>query len=58
LKVFSSGSALDGGPFMYLHNPSQHDHGVTFREIASFKPFAGGSGTQVATARLRAPIYW
>ncbi|MEA2543603.1 MAG: hypothetical protein QOH35_4969, partial [Acidobacteriaceae bacterium] len=49
VKVFSSGSALDGGPSMYLHNPSQHDHGVTFREIASFNPFAGGSGTQVAT---------
>jgi hypothetical protein len=49
VKIFSSGSALDGGPSMYLHNPSQHDHGVTFREIASFNPFAGDSGTQVAT---------
>jgi FtsP/CotA-like multicopper oxidase with cupredoxin domain len=49
VKVFSSGSALDGGPSMYLHNPSHHDHGVTFREIASFNPFTGDTGTQVAT---------
>jgi hypothetical protein len=31
-----------------LHNPSAHDHGASFREIASFQPFAGGAGTQVA----------
>lgn len=47
VKVFSSGSRLDGGPEMYLHNPSEHSHGANFREIASFNPFAGG--TQVAT---------
>ena len=45
----SSGSALDGGPAMYLHSPSQHGHGAHFREIASFKPFDGSSGTRVAT---------
>lgn len=48
VKVFSSGSALDGGPAMYLSNPSMHDHTAVFREIASFQPFAGGTGTQVA----------
>lgn len=48
VKVFSNGSALDGGPEMYLHNPSAHDHSAPFREIASFQPFAGGTGTQVA----------
>ncbi|MCU1320396.1 MAG: Multicopper oxidase type 3 [Acidobacteriaceae bacterium] len=47
VKIFSSGSALDGGPAMYLHNPSQHDHETVFREIASFNPFTGG--TQIAT---------
>jgi FtsP/CotA-like multicopper oxidase with cupredoxin domain len=47
VKVFSTGSALDGGPEMYLHNPSMHEHSA-FREIASFQPFAGGAGTQVA----------
>jgi FtsP/CotA-like multicopper oxidase with cupredoxin domain len=50
VKIFSSGSALDGGPSMYLHNPSQHDQSVTFREIGSFNPFGAGSGTQVATS--------
>ena len=34
---------------MYLHNPSQHDHSATFREIGSFDPFADGSGTRIAT---------
>jgi len=49
VKVYSSGSALDGGPAMYLHSPSQHGHGAHFREIASFNPFDGASGTRVAT---------
>ena len=49
VKVYSSGSALDGGPAMYLHSPVQHGHGAAFREIASFNPFDGASGTQVAT---------
>jgi hypothetical protein len=50
VKIFSTGSALDGGPSMYLHNPSQHDHSATFREIGSFDPFAEGSGTRIATS--------
>lgn len=49
VKVFSSGSALDGGPAMYLHNPSEHAHGTSFREIASFAPFDGAAGVRVAT---------
>ena len=49
VKVFSSGSALDGGPEMYLHSPLHHDHGANFREIASFEPFDGSAGTRVAT---------
>ncbi|MEP7071773.1 MAG: multicopper oxidase domain-containing protein [Verrucomicrobiota bacterium] len=49
VKVFSSGCALDGGPAMYLHNPLHHDHGAQFREIASFEPFPGASGTRVAS---------
>jgi hypothetical protein len=49
VKVFSSGSALDGGPSMYLHSPSQQGHGVSFDEIATFRPFNGVSGTRVAT---------
>src|SRR4029434_6064412 len=49
LKIFSSGSALDGGPSAYLQSPLRHDHGAQFREIASFKPFDGSAGTRVAT---------
>ncbi len=48
VKVFSSGSALDSGPAMYLHSPSDHGRHPTFREIASFNPFDGASGTRVA----------
>jgi FtsP/CotA-like multicopper oxidase with cupredoxin domain len=49
VKIFSSGSALDGGPALYLHSPLHHDHGAHFREIASFEPFDGSAGTRVAT---------
>ena len=41
VKVYSSGSALDDGPAIYLHSPSEHGHAPTFREIASFNPFDG-----------------
>lgn len=49
VKVFSSGSALDGGPALYLHSPNEHGAGPTFSEMAAFTPFDGGSGTRVAT---------
>jgi FtsP/CotA-like multicopper oxidase with cupredoxin domain len=49
VKVFSSGSALDGGPSLYLQSPVHHGHGVHFREIAAFEPFDGSAGTRVAT---------
>ena len=49
VKIFSSGSALDGGPSLYLQSPTTHGHSAQFREIASFAPFAGSAGTRVAT---------
>jgi hypothetical protein len=49
VKIFSSGSALDGGPSLYLQSPEDHGHGARFREIASFEPFGGSGGTRVAT---------
>src|SRR5262249_52685387 len=49
VKVFSSGSALDGGPSLYLQSPLHHDHGASFREIPAFEPFNGSAGTRVAT---------
>ena len=49
VKIFSSGSALDGGPSLYLQSPLHHDHNARFREIASFEPFDGSAGARVAT---------
>jgi FtsP/CotA-like multicopper oxidase with cupredoxin domain len=49
VKVFSSGSVLDGGPALYLQSPLHHDHGAHFSEIAEFVPFGGTGGTRVAT---------
>ncbi|MDF3063506.1 MAG: Multicopper oxidase type 3 [Microvirga sp.] len=54
VKVFSSGSALDDGPALYLQSPKAHGHPPTFREIASFNPFDGTSGTRVATTSTTA----
>jgi len=48
VKVFSSGSELDGGPGMYLHSMMDHQH-VAFREMAAFSPFGAGGGVSVAT---------
>jgi hypothetical protein len=49
VKIFSSGSALDGSPSLYLQSPLHHGHSADFREIAGFKPFDGSAGTRVAT---------
>jgi FtsP/CotA-like multicopper oxidase with cupredoxin domain len=51
VKIFSSGSGLDGQPAGYLRSPSDHETRVTFREIARFAPFedAPSSGVRVAT---------
>ncbi len=49
VKVYSSGSALQGGPAMYLHSAMAHSPIVDFTEAASFEPFGGGSGVSVAT---------
>lgn len=52
VKVFSSGSALDGDPGVYLTNPNAHDENITFRETARFTPFADAPefGLRVATS--------
>ena len=49
VKVYSSGSALQGGPEMYLMSMMAHSHNVDFTEAASFTPFGEGSGVSVAT---------
>jgi FtsP/CotA-like multicopper oxidase with cupredoxin domain len=49
VKVYSSGSALQGAPPMYLDSPAAHDRMTTFGLVASFNPFGGSSGVRVAT---------
>jgi FtsP/CotA-like multicopper oxidase with cupredoxin domain len=49
VKVFSTGTALQGNPLMYLRSAMGHDMGSNFGEIASFEPFAGALGVRVAT---------
>ncbi|MFQ6399044.1 multicopper oxidase domain-containing protein [Nocardia sp. KC 131] len=49
VRVWSSGSRLDGEPAMYTESPNHHSGTVSFREITSFVPFVGGAGVQVAT---------
>ncbi|WP_454918102.1 multicopper oxidase family protein [Xanthobacter sediminis] len=49
VKVFTSGSALDGGPPMYIHGADAHP-AVAFEEMASFFPAGPGRrGVSVAT---------
>ena len=49
VKIYSSGSALQGGPSMYLHSAMEHSHTVDYTEVASLNPFGGASGVSVAT---------
>jgi hypothetical protein len=48
VKVYSSGSRLEGGPKVYLA-AADHTPIADFGEIASFKPFGDASGVSVAT---------
>ncbi|MET0704945.1 MAG: copper oxidase, partial [Mycobacterium sp.] len=50
VRVWSSGSILDGQPAMYLQSANHHEETVTFAQTASFAPFAGATpGLTVAT---------
>jgi hypothetical protein len=48
VKVYSSGSRLEGGPKIYVVS-AEHTPIADFAEIASFKPFDEASGVSVAT---------
>lgn len=50
VRVWSTGSRLDGGPAMYLHSPEHHAAMTEFAQIASFTPFPGQAGVRVATS--------
>ncbi len=49
VKIYSSGSTLNGGPRTYLESAMQHTPIVSFTEMASFAPFDEASGVSVAT---------
>jgi hypothetical protein len=49
VKVFSTGTALQGNPLMYLHSAMMRETISNFSEVASFEPFAGASSVRVAT---------
>ncbi len=49
VKVFSTGSALQAGPELYLKSPVEHGGLAEFREETHLTPFAGVSGVRVAT---------
>ena len=49
VKIYSTGSALDGGPAGELKSPVEHGELPTFDEVYSFEPFDGAGGVRVAT---------
>ncbi|MGH3674481.1 MAG: multicopper oxidase domain-containing protein [Mycobacterium sp.] len=50
VRVWSTGSRLDGFPSSYTVSPNDHDADVEFTQIASFEPFPGGARTGVTVA--------
>ena len=54
VRVWSTGSRLDGQPTEYLLSPNQHDATVEFARIASFAPIPGAKGVTVATTSTTA----
>jgi hypothetical protein len=49
VRVWSTGSRLDGQPKTYLESPNQHGATVEFGQIASLTPIPGAKGMTVAT---------
>jgi hypothetical protein len=49
VRVWSTGSRLDGQPVMYLHDPNQEMGNLQFNQIASFAPFPRATGVSLAT---------
>lgn len=49
VKIYSTGSALDGGPAGELKSPVEHGELPVFDEVYSFEPFDGAGGVHVAT---------
>jgi FtsP/CotA-like multicopper oxidase with cupredoxin domain len=50
VRVWSTGSLLDGQPSIYLESPNHHVDNIKYAQIASFAPFPGATpGVTVAT---------
>lgn len=49
VRVFSSGSALNGEPMLYLDSPDDPNMAVTFQQGASLRPFPKAGGVSIAT---------
>jgi hypothetical protein len=50
VRVWSTGSLLDGQPSIYLESPNHHEDNLKYAQIASFVPFPGTTpGVTVAT---------
>jgi len=49
VKMFSTTTALQGAPTMYLHSAMMHELESNFSVVASFSPFGAKSGVRVAT---------
>ena len=59
VRVWSTGSRLDGFPAMYLESPNHHDVDIKFSQIASFEPFGAPTGVTVATTSTTTVLtYW
>ncbi len=53
VRVFSSGSALDGFPNMYQESPMEgHDGPVRFREVLGFAPLGPQGGSVALTSTV------
>ncbi len=51
VRVWSTGSKLDGQPGMYLESPNHHEENLEYAEIASFAPIGGATpGATIATS--------
>ena len=55
VRVWSTGSRLDGQPASYLENPNDHDADLEFAQISSFAPFTGGAPAGVTVATTSTP---
>jgi hypothetical protein len=56
VRIFSSGSALDGGPSLYLQSPEHHGYGAQFRETSHSADLAARGWRR--PVRRPAPICW